>query len=89
MRRGGKGPLIQTDKSGTLACGNDQVLFQPIMPRERERVVALDRASYNQGKNAKFGFGIGEDGVAWTLTAKGPGAVAYASAPTRSERSTP
>ena len=85
--------MIQTDKSGTLACGNDQVLFQPIMPRERERererVVALDRASYNQGKNAKFGFGIGEDGVAWTLTAQGPGAVAYASAPTRSERSTP
>ena len=26
---GGKGPLIQTDLSGTLACNNDQVIFQP------------------------------------------------------------
>ena len=24
---GGKGALVQTDKSGTLACGNDQVVF--------------------------------------------------------------
>lgn len=27
---GGKGPLIQRDLSGTLACNNDQVIFQPI-----------------------------------------------------------
>ena len=27
---GGKGPLIQTDKSGTSATGNDQTIFQPI-----------------------------------------------------------
>ena len=26
---GGKGPLIQTDKSATLSCNNDQTLFQP------------------------------------------------------------
>ena len=26
---GGKGPLIQTDKSGTLSCNNDQTLFEP------------------------------------------------------------
>lgn len=26
---GGKGPLIQTELSGTLACNNDQVIFQP------------------------------------------------------------
>ena len=26
---GGKGPLIQTDKSATLACSNDQTLFVP------------------------------------------------------------
>ena len=77
--------MIQRDKSGTLGCGNDQVVFVPReRERERERVVALDRASYNQGRNAKFGFGIGEDGVAWTLTAKGPGAVCYTKP--RSER---
>lgn len=34
---GGKGALIQTDKSGYLGTSNDQVLFQPITPRERER----------------------------------------------------
>lgn len=27
---GGKGPLVQTDISGTLATGNDQTIFQPI-----------------------------------------------------------
>ena len=26
---GGKGPLIQTDKSATLSCNNDQTLFEP------------------------------------------------------------
>lgn len=27
---GGKGPLIQTDISGTLGCNNDQTIFEPI-----------------------------------------------------------
>lgn len=36
MCRGGKGALIQTDKSGYLGTSNDQVLFQPVTPRERE-----------------------------------------------------
>ena len=40
-------------------------------------VIALDRASFNQGKNAQFDIGISEDGVAHTVIAKGPGAVAY------------
>ena len=26
---GGKGPLIQTNKSATLSCNNDQTLFEP------------------------------------------------------------
>lgn len=29
MRGGGKGPLIQTNKSATLSCNNDQYLFVP------------------------------------------------------------
>ena len=65
----GKGALIQTEKSGTLSCVQDQYLFQP--------VVALDRASYNQGKNAQFDIGIDEKGTAQSLVAKGPGAVCY------------
>ncbi|MCI7551004.1 MAG: DNA cytosine methyltransferase [Arcanobacterium sp.] len=28
---GGKGPLIQTELSGTLGCNNDQTLFQPLL----------------------------------------------------------
>ena len=28
---GGKGPLVQDDLSGTLGCGNDQVIIQPLL----------------------------------------------------------
>ena len=40
-------------------------------------VIALDRASYNQGKNAQFDIGVNDKGVAQSLVAKGPGAVCY------------
>lgn len=112
---GGKGPLLQEDKSATLACGNDQTLFQPkvygICSNESNAmksdnphsgfyeakttrtldgnggnpacnqggmaVVAygIDRAAFNQGKNAQFGFAVDEE-VEPTIVAKGPGAVA-------------
>ena len=112
---GGKGPLIQEDKSATLACGNDQTLFQPkvygicskdsnAMKSDNPRsgfyeaqttrtldgnggnpscnqggmaVVAygIDRAAFNQGKNAQFDFAVDEE-VEPTIVAKGPGAVA-------------
>lgn len=39
--------------------------------------LGLDRASYNQGKNAQFDFSVLEEEQP-TLTAKGPGAVASA-----------
>ena len=109
----GKGALIQTEKSGTLSCVQDQYLFQPVYSVENhpadsrvdiddsgkvqtltsrmgtgggnvpmvmestECVIALDRASYNQGKNAQFDIGINENGTAQSLVAKGPGAVCY------------
>ena len=38
---------------------------------------ALDRSSFNQGMNAPFDIGIDDSGIAHTLVAKGPGAVAY------------
>ena len=41
-------------------------------------VMSLDRASFNQGKNAQFDIGIDENGIAHTVVAKGPGAVCYA-----------
>ena len=43
----------------------------------RGGVISLDRAAYNQGQNAQFDIGISDDGVAQTVVAKGPGAVAY------------
>lgn len=41
-------------------------------------VYAMDRASFNQGKNAQYDFEITDSGVNSTLVAKGPSAVAYA-----------
>ena len=66
---GGKGALVQTDKSATLACNNDQYVFQPLY--------ALDRASFNQGENAQFDFEVSDKGVNSPIVAKGPSAVAY------------
>lgn len=46
--------------------------------KEREfLVIALDRSSYNQGKNAKYDIGVDTEGTAFTVTVKGPGAVCY------------
>ena len=143
---GGKGPLIQRDRSATLSCNNDQTLFAPKVYgicakdsnsmksdnpnsgfyeatttrtldanggnpscnqggmaviegngqrpshkgdgyRESEVMYTLnateqhgvaygiDRAAFNQGQNAKFGFAVEEE-VEPTMVAKGPGAVA-------------
>ena len=41
-------------------------------------IVSLDRASFNQGKNAKFDFEVSEEGINSPIVAKGPSAVAYA-----------
>jgi DNA (cytosine-5)-methyltransferase 1 len=40
-------------------------------------VYALDRASFNQGKNAQYDFEVSDKGINSSLVAKGPGAVAY------------
>lgn len=42
----------------------------------RTEPIALDRASYNQGKNAQYEIGVDESGTAFTVVAKGPGLVA-------------
>lgn len=67
---GGKGALIAKELSATLRAGFAQTLFQPM-------VYALDRASFNQGKNAQYDFEISDKGVNSPLVAKGPGAVCY------------
>ena len=55
----------------TLTCGSGNNLH--LLPM----VLALDRASFNQGKNAQFNFEVSDKGVNSPLVAKGPGAVCY------------
>lgn len=97
---GGKGALIQTERSATLATAPDQTLFQPAQYQdkvgtlcatdykwvqqqqvgegklivEQAQAYGLDRASFNQGSNAKFGFSVLPEQQP-TMTAKGPAAV--------------
>lgn len=40
-------------------------------------VLAIDRAAFNQGENAKYDFSISGGGIAQTIVARGPGAVCY------------
>ena len=60
---GGKGVLIQDEKSGTIGVNTDQF------------VIAIDRAAFNQGENAQYDSRISDDGINSTLTAKGPSAI--------------
>ena len=57
---------------GSLMCGQNQTVRG-----DTPLVVALDRASYNQGKNAQYDFEVSEKGINSPLVAKGPGAVCY------------
>lgn len=63
--------LIQQSQESSLykGCGERSMV-------EREVVITygLDRASFNQGKNAQFGFSLEEEKIG-AQTAKGPGAV--------------
>ena len=145
---GGKGALIQEDRSAALRTVNSQYLFQPVPFSKSRRaqsdtdfetwtesdtantlnafdtgdvrtteavvycvdqgggksacdvregksptlttthdgapVIALDRASFNQGKNAQYDFEISDKGINSPLVAKGPGAVCYSFNPTSS-----
>ena len=103
---GGKGALIQTDRSAALRTVNSQYLFQPVYSVENHpndsrvginddgivqtlsqrmgtgggnvpMVLALDRASFNQGKNASYDFEVSDKGVNSPIVAKGPSAVCY------------
>lgn len=47
------------------------------MLRKDEEVIAIDRAAFNQGKNALYDFSIESGGMAQTIVARGPGAVCY------------
>lgn len=65
------------DLAGTL----DASYYKGVGTRNgKERkfvVIAVDRSAFNQGENAKYNIGIDDNGTAFTVTAKGPGAVCY------------
>lgn len=61
---GGKGPLIQTDKSATLSCNNDQTLFEP-------KVYGICSKESNAMKSANPHSGIYEAETSRTLDGNG------------------
>ena len=66
----GNGQADQTglhEIAGALNCMHDQQAV----------IYAIDRAAFNQGKNAKYDFLIDDSGKNSTLTAKGPSAVCH------------
>lgn len=74
----GKGLLIQTEQSGALAAHNDQFILYVLRDDELVELYMLDRASFNQGENAKYQFEIAPDGAASPRVTRGPSAVFYA-----------
>ena len=70
--------FYEADTSRTLdANGGNPACNQGGMAIVEPKVIALDRASFNQGENAKYDFEISDSGKNSTLVAKGPSAVAY------------
>lgn len=64
------------DGNGPQGDGINEDISFTLNTADRHAVYALDRASYNQGKNAQFDISVSDDGTAQTIVAKGPGVVA-------------
>jgi DNA (cytosine-5)-methyltransferase 1 len=86
-----RSPTLTTTHYGEPAVvydarGNGDGTVAPTMTGDHQNrvtdytgvIVSLDRASFNQGKNAKYDFEVSEEGINSHIVAKGPSAVAYA-----------
>ena len=73
-----QGSMIgRTDKNGPQGDGvNEEVSFTLNTVDKHAVVYAIDRESFNCGKNYARNLGITDDGINSTLNAQGPGAVA-------------
>ena len=73
-----QGSMIgRSAKNGPQGSGvNEDVSFTLDATDRHAVAYGIDRATYNMGRNAKFGLGIEEE-LEPTIVAKGPGAVAY------------
>lgn len=71
------GGLVLTLETFHLTTEEDKTA--PLKARDYKDplVIAMDRAAFNQGENAKYDFSITGGGTAQTLIARGPGAVCY------------
>lgn len=68
----------RADKNAPNGSGiNENVAFTLNTVDQHAVVYAIDRAAFNQGKNAKYDFEISDSGVNSTLISKGPSGVAY------------
>jgi DNA (cytosine-5)-methyltransferase 1 len=66
----------RADKNGPQGNGvNEDVSFTLTATDKHAVAYALDRAAYNQGRNAQYGISIQDDGISQTMVAAGPGAV--------------
>lgn len=71
-----KGVCRDSEKGGGEGSGVAPAAHGRASCQDKGAVLSLDRASFNQGKNAQYEFSIIE-GMAQTLTARGPSAVCY------------
>lgn len=85
-RTGGEMPVIclqgngidRADTAGCNGAGWREGQSYTLNTIDRPAVVyALDRASFNQGQNARYDFEISDSGINSTIVAKGPSAVSY------------
>ena len=53
---GGKGPLIQKDKSATLGCNNDQILFEPVVGEIQAFGICSKDSNAMKSDNPNSGF---------------------------------
>ncbi len=72
---------VNIDESGTvqtltsrMGTGGGNV---PMVMTPESKVIAFDRAAYNQGENAQYDFEVTDSGVNSTIVAKGPSGVCY------------
>lgn len=85
-----RSPTLTTTHYGEPAVvydarGNGDGTVAPTMTGDHQNrvtdytgvIVSLDRASFNQGKNAKYDFEISDEGISSPIVAKGPSAVCY------------
>lgn len=71
----------ECDYSDTLNLNEISEARVPnVVVEGRKEVIAIDKGSYNQGVNAKYGMQFDTNGIAYTQVGRVPGAVAYADA---------